>query len=337
MTKPPHDVIDVHSHALPQSWVAAIAEAMGISTDNLAVAGVKLPPWSAQEHVAFMDRCGIAACVLSQPTGTVMRRGQTARQLARAINEEYAEIIARYPGRFGAFATLPLDDMDAANEEMAYALDVLGLDGVACNTQYRGVYLGDPVYEQWFAEMNRRQVTLFAHPAEPAAFDQVDIGLNVSVLEFMFDSTRMVSNLIISGAKARFSDITIISTHGGGTIPFLAGRLELAEPYFGAGQDRPTLTREEIEQGLASFHYDLTAATAPAALDAIRRLVPASQLMLGYDYPMMPESTTPPSMAEFDAYDGFGDAERQLIRSQNALRLFPRLARRRAALTTTSR
>jgi predicted TIM-barrel fold metal-dependent hydrolase len=127
-------------------------------------------------------------------------------------------------------ATLPaLAAADGLLEEMAYALDTLKLDGVATTTSIDDIYLGDMRYDTWFEEMNRRGVTLFVHPGPAKASRSVDLGIDVSILEFMFDTTRMLTNMIFSGAKKRFSNIKIISTHGGGTIPYLAGRSHHAE------------------------------------------------------------------------------------------------------------
>ena len=318
-------IVDVHAHAILPQWRSAFEAATGQAPGSASVGGIRLPPWSPEQHLAYMDRQQIAAGILSWPEGTLMLRGRAARDLARSMNEAYAEIIVHHPSRFGAFATLPMDDMDAAVDEMAYALDVLGLEGVTATTQFEGTYLGDPYYETLFAEMNRRQTTLFAHPGIPKGLDAVDIGINVSTLEFMFDTTRMVTNLVAGGAKRRFPDISIISTHGGGTIPYLVHRLAISLPFF-AKPGRPELTSQEVTADLASFFYDLTAATSPAQLDAMRRLVPASRLMMGFDYPMMPEPTTAPEIAAWQAYEGFDDAQRTAIGAGNALQLFPRLA-----------
>jgi hypothetical protein len=90
----------------------------------------------------------------------------------------------------------------------------------------------------------------------------------------MFDTTRMLTNMIFSGAKNRFSKINIISTHGGGTIPYLMTRIETLEKVFGPGKGRAHLSPAEIREGLASFYYDLTAATSPAQLFALQQMVP---------------------------------------------------------------
>jgi predicted TIM-barrel fold metal-dependent hydrolase len=265
--------------------------------------------------------------MLSLPGATNFLTGRDARALARAINEELANIVGRHSARFGAFAVVPLDNMETAIEETVYAMDVLKLDGISSSTHYLEKYLGDSYFDPWFDEMNRRGTTLFAHPVPPASFRPGGGGLDVSILEFMFESTRMVANLVLSGTKKKYSDIKIISTHGGGTIPYLASRISILEPVFGAGEGRAILSSDEVIAGLGSFYFDLTASTAAASLAAVRHLVPADQLLMGFDYPMMPASTIAPARSRFAAYGNLSQNERDMILSRNAIRLFPRLAR----------
>ena len=93
----------------------------------------------------------------------------------------------------------------------------------------------------------------------------------------MFDTTRMITNMVATGAKKRFSQIKIIAAHGGGTIPFLVNRIQMLEHTFGVGKGRLELSSGEVREGIASFYYDLTAATSEAQLGAILKLVPVSQ------------------------------------------------------------
>jgi 6-methylsalicylate decarboxylase len=318
-------IVDVHSHALLPVWLAAAAKAQGVSSGRVSIAGIPAPDWSVEGHLRMMDEHGIAASVLSWPRGAGFLRGQAARDLARAMNEEFASIVARHPTRFGAFAALPFDDMDAAIEETAYALDVLKLDGVTATTQVDGVYLGDSRYEAWFSALNQRSATLFVHPTTPKGFDCCDIGLNVSIIEYMFDVTRMIANMVVTGAKARFPQIKLICTHAGGTMPFIAARFGILEPLFGAGKDRAVLSAREIEATLATFHYDLTASTTAASLDGLRRLAPVSQFHMGFDYPMMPSETIAPALANFSVYRNFSREDRRKICRTNSLALLPRL------------
>lgn len=132
-------IIDVHAHALLPLWLDAAYKATGLPAGKFHIAGSPVPEWSVESHLAMMDANGIAAGVLSWPSGTAFLKGPAARDLARAMNEVFTAIIHRHPTRFGAFAVLPLDDLNAAIEEMVYALDVLKLDGVSTGANVSGV------------------------------------------------------------------------------------------------------------------------------------------------------------------------------------------------------
>ena len=321
-------IIDVHCHALLPRWLDRAAAFQGRTRETMNIAQSPVPDWTPELHIATMDAHGIEASVLSWPSATAMVRGKEAKDFARALNEDLANIIARHPGRFGAFAILPLDDMDATLEEMAYCLDVLKFDGASSSTHVGGVYLGDSHFDPWFAEMNRRGATLFVHPTTPPGQTETPIGINPSILEFMFETSRMVTNMVVSGAKTRFDKIKFISSHGGGTIPYLATRISILEPHYGPGPGREPMTGEEILKTLSTFYFDLTASTAPASLDAIRHLVPDSQLMFGTDFPMMPPTTIAPAKARFDAYAPLGADERRAILRDSALAILPSLSAR---------
>ena len=306
-------LVDIHSHAiLPFGGAVPLA---------------RLPDWSVEGALALMDKNGISASILSVPHAAQQGEAAQASDAARRINETIAGIVSKHPTRFGGFATIPGHLADASLREMAYALDTLKLDGVATSTNINDVYLGEPEFDPWFDELNRRGATLFIHPWTLSTAPQMSLGLNLSVFEFMFDTTRMLANMVLTGAKKRFSNVKMISTHGGGTIPFILERFQALEVHFGVGE-RPTVSAEEIRQVLASFYYDLTAATTPVQLTGLLDLVPASQLLMGVDIPFMPEWTIGASIQAFEQYPGFHDADLELVSHGNAFRLFPGLAAR---------
>src|SRR3979409_2567987 len=310
-------IIDVHSHPiLPYGQGAPVGP------------GQKQPDWSVESAISYMDEHDISACVLSDPDSANHATGQEARDIARRVNETLADIVSRWSSRFGAVATLPGQDADGAATEIVYALDILKMDGVSTSTSISDVYLGEPQFDAWFEELNRRGATLFVHPTFTKASLTLLNGLNPSVLEFMFDTTRMIANVVATGTKKRFSNIKIISTHGGGTIPYLVNRIQMLEHAFGVAPGRLALSPAEIREGIASFYYDLTAATSDAQLDAILKLVPVSHLLMGLDFPLMPESTFAPAIADITRYPAFNEADLQSLSYGNAGRLYPALKAR---------
>jgi hypothetical protein len=141
--------IDVHAHFLPEAYrEAAIAAGHG-TPDGID----SLPEWSAVAHLELMDRCRIAASLLSLSSpGVHFGSDGPARDLARAVNEEGHATVRAHPGRFGHLATLPLPDVEGSLDEMAFALDDHRSDGVALLTNVDGLYLGDPALDPVFAE-----------------------------------------------------------------------------------------------------------------------------------------------------------------------------------------
>jgi len=308
------DCIDVHSHAIPD-----IGQRPPLD---------QLPEWSVERTLSLMDEHGIAACIVSVPDAANHAEGRNACEIARRINEFLAEIVVRHPSRFGVIATLPGRNIDGTLAEMAYALDVLKMDGVATSTSINDVYLGEAIFDPWFEEMNRRAVSLFIHPTNARASRPLDLGLNVAILEFMFDTTRMLTNMVLSGNKKRFSDIKMISAHAGGTVPFLVSRIQVLEAHFGPGRDRAPLSAGEIRESLASFYYDLTCSTSIAQLGALLELVPVSQLLMGFDIPFMPSWSIAPAIADIERFSRFDENDLRMLSYGNASRVYPGLRSR---------
>jgi hypothetical protein len=108
----------------------------------------------------------------------------------------------------------------------------------------------------------------------------------------------------------------------------LVSRIQTLEHTFGVGPGRLELSPEEVREGIASFYYDLTAATSEAQLYAILKLVPVSQLLMGFDFPLMPKSSFAPAIADVERYSTFSEADLRSISYANAFRLYPELAKR---------
>lgn len=315
-------IIDVHSHPSMPLYHDLIREFGTMGAQDRFPDRVAFPPglpvWHAEQALETMERNSIRAQVLSLPDVTLGLRGEAARRHARRINEALAEIVANHPGRFGAFGVIPHDDMESSLREIEYALDSLKLDGICTSTNIRGVYIGDPAFDPWMAELHRRAAVLFIHPMMPTVLNPAV----PPIIEFSFDTARMVMNMVLSGAKRRFSNIKVISTHGGGAIPAISHRLEIAQPLVSPGGP----TSEQIHEDLRSFYYDLTTCMGEVPLAAASRFVDRSKLLMGFDYPYAPEALMSAEIERFFAFDGMSDQDKAAIAGTNALALFPRLA-----------
>lgn len=320
-------IIDVHAHSMLASWRDALRKKDG--TETATFEGVAIPDWDPATAIDVMDQNGIQAMLLSNPVGTLDFTSRDAVPLAREMNEELASVIQRHPTRFGAFAVLPLQDIDASVKEIEYCLDILGFDGICLQTSFEGAYPGDPRFEPIFAEINHRRSVAFVHPATPAYSNALSLPLINGIMEYPFDSTRAVASLVLSGMRRRYPDFHYIATHGGGTIPYLAHRIAFVSGRRGTGYEAQ-LDYESVMADFRSIHYDLAIATTKAQLLAMQEFVPVKQLLMGFDYPMVAAPHIQPMLRGVLESKLFDDHELAAVARNNALQLLPRLAKRLA-------
>ena len=310
--------IDVHAHYLPtelQESVPAAPNFRGFAT------------WEPQAALEMMDRQGIATAILSMVlwTGMFAAAGDAAaaRRVARSSNEAAAEAIRSHPGRFGGFARLPLPDVDAALAEIDYALGTLGLDGVVLLTNHDGVYLGDSLLDPVFDELSRRQAVVFLHPTVPVCVEHTSLGYAPSLIEFVFDTTRAVTHLALSGTLERCPDLRLIVPHAGGTIPFLVDRISLLAARFVPGTT--THAPAGVETYFRRLYYELAIATNRHTVASVLQLVGPERLLYGSDWPALDEADVQSLIQVLDGNPLLQPEDRARIERHNALELFPRL------------
>jgi|LauGreDrversion4_1035100.scaffolds.fasta_scaffold08916_5 predicted TIM-barrel fold metal-dependent hydrolase len=304
--------IDIHHHMVPPSY-AADMKRMGIGS----------PRWTPQMSIDDMDKNDIATSVVAliQP-GAFFKNVTADRRMAREANEYAAQMSRDFPGRFGSFATLPLMDVEGSLREITYAYDTLKADGIGLMTSYGDLYLGDKHFWPIWEELNRRKAVIYVHPLQPDCCRNLIPGLPNSSLEYATDTTRTIASMLFSGAANKFPDIRWIWSHSGGTMPFLWSRFtrQVVDMKEKAKEVLPNGVLKEVQK----FYYDTAQGHHEGAMQALRQLIPTSQIMYGSDYPYRPGAETRTGLAERQ----FTQAERVAIDRGNALRLMPQLARK---------
>jgi len=308
--------IDVHAHLVPPFLTEAAREAgLGASVSS------GFPQWSPELAIEFMDRNGIAATLksISQP-GVHFGDDRKARALARRCNDYLAELIAKHPKRFGGFAAVPLPDVDGALGEIVYALDVLKLDAVGLLASYGTSFLGDEKFDPVLSALNERNAVVFVHPNYHPSSRALDMGIPGFLVEFPFDTTRAVANLIFSGALERFPRIRFVLAHNGGAIPFLSWRLSMA-PLIDKRFAR--FTQDGILAAIRGFYYETAQAAGPGPFGAMHAVADPQRVLFGTDWPYCPATVTAAGDASIAKTEG---AAAEDIYRNNALTLFPRFA-----------
>ena len=306
-------LIDVHHHLLPPTFITA--------TQGRFVNPAQITSWSLDRALAEMDANGVAMAFSSvtQP-GVWLGKGiETARALSRECNEYQARVVQDHPGRFGAFAVLPLPDTEGSLRELEYALDTLKADGIGLLTSYDDKWLGDPLFMPVLDELNRRRAVVYVHPNAPNCCRTLMPSVSPNMIEYPQDSTRAITNLLFSGALNRLRDVRFIFSHGGGTLPMLAGRIaQLAMP-----RDLEKIP-SGVEAELKRLYYEIANTAHRPAIAALKEMAPISQILFGTDFPFVPIKSTADGMTRV----GLSAAEQRAIAFENVSTLLPRARQR---------
>jgi predicted TIM-barrel fold metal-dependent hydrolase len=326
-TKEPYR-IDVHHHVLPKFYRETLKRVSSITS----MFGVTLPDWTLEAHLEVMDRNKIAVGMASIPAGIYYESNAFARDLARRCNEFLAKMRSQHPTRFGAFAALPVPDVDGALTEAEYTLDTLRLDGVLMLSNVDGHYVGDAENDELFAELNRRSTVVYIHPSDPP---QQGIPASIQFpIDTAMETVRAAMSLLYSGVLERYPKVKFIFSHCGGITPYLAHRIVRGASWAsGEGGPDPGMLDGERDRarvakaiGLLQRHYyDSMSANASIGLRTLQAFVDPSHILLGTDHAMLPAKYQPLKMRELKRYKGFDETTRLGVERGNALRLFPHL------------
>ncbi|WP_297631187.1 amidohydrolase family protein [uncultured Clostridium sp.] len=325
--------IDIHHHIIPSEYIQALKE-YGISDS----AGLNIHSTTAEDSIKFMDanNIDIAICSISEPVTIPFKDKEKASALSRKLNEIEKSYIDKYPTRFGAFASLPLPFIEESLEEIHYALDILKLDGIGLLSNYEDKFLGDPIFDPIFEELNKRKATVFIHPSvPPKTLPRPYFIMADFVEEFVFNTTRAATNLILSGTLERFPDIKIILAHAGGTLPYLKFRIEntfkFAKALSSSNQIKKPLVNErynsvtkDVSFYINKFYYDLALSIDNSVYSSLASVTSLNHILFGSDANYAPPSFPVEAENSLTTTSGFDKETISNIFFNNSLELFSR-------------
>jgi predicted TIM-barrel fold metal-dependent hydrolase len=315
----PDKLIDTHHHFYPPAYQKAWSD--WEDQHKVPHFGVQLA-WTRDKDIEEMDKNGVTTSILSlasTPGVWLDTDAKAAHDMARQCCDFAAEMVQSKPDRYGLFAPLSMLDADLTLKEIEYAFDTLKADGINLQTNYGDKWLGDAAYKPILEELNRRKAVVYVHPLVASCCGRLSVGAFPAVIEVPHDTTRAIVSLLLSGAFAQLRDIKWLFSHAGGTVPFLAGRIEAF--YDQKARGPSGFAPDGIEAELRRLYYDTANATHPAAIAALTSLVPFSQITYGTDYPYFPLN-----QIENLKRLNLGPDNLAAIASGNASKLLPRLS-----------
>ena len=286
---------DLHTHYYPASFFQMIRDLPSefsfdkdptgrtiIKFRGARFFGITAPMSDPAKRLEDMDRVGIDVEVLSLSTPNVFFAGDEDEvQIARTVNDRYAELIATHPSRFHGFASIPMDVPDEALKELHRAIDDLKMNGVILLSNIKGRPLTSPQYRPFFEEANQMKLCIFLHPMLPTnteAFSEYVLG---PIIGFPFDTTLAVARMCYDGMFQDFPDIRWIIGHIGGGVPYLMERMDNGFRDFAECR---TKIDELPSTYLKKLYYD-TVTFSSYNLNMVRDMVGTDHMVMGSDYP----------------------------------------------------
>ncbi len=338
--------IDVAAHILPPRFFARLQELPGFYMSKR----VKGIPCLFDLAVRFriMDTFPDYRQIISLAIPPLDRLGpaQATPDLASAVNDELAGLVAAHPDRFvGAFGGLPLNNPRASLRELERLSCDPAFAGIQIYSNVAGRPLDEPGTLEVIEEAVRRRMPIFIHPARTATELADYAGEERSrydlwqIFGWPYDTTIAAARLVFTGLFDRHPDAVIITHHLGGLIPYFSGRISGGYDQFGTRSEEGQVERLPVTLAhppqwyFPKFYADTALFGAPHGVRCGLEYFPPEHVLFGSDTPFDPEGGTRYIRDTIAALDecGLPPATRRMVDEGNIRRL---LARRAEARTS---
>ncbi|MEB0012947.1 amidohydrolase family protein [Glaciimonas sp. Gout2] len=317
-------ILDIEAPVEKQAAAMALLEGQGRpSTEYNQRMFRELEPKMTLPEVRLkdMDSMGVDVQILSpSPTQYYYWAAPSlAEKIVRMQNETVANLCRLHPERFAGLGTVSLQHPELAVAQLEYAMRVLGLKGVEISTQVNGLELSDPAFECFWAAAERLGAVVFLHPLGCSLGQRIGHFYLSNMIGQPVETATALALLMFSGVMDRYPDLKLLAAHGGGFLPFYAGRFDHGYKVRPEAQGMKYSPSDYLRR----IHYD-SLVYEPAALRYLIDKVGLERIVIGTDYPF--------DMGHYDvspyvmAVPGLDEAEQKAILGGNAARLFGLLA-----------
>ncbi len=264
--------------------------------------------------LAAMDEAGIEMTALSINDPGPERFGADGPKVAGLAHDFIGDVIRAHPSRFFGLVTLPLQDEQAAREELDRCVDRLGFRGVLLYSNLARHFPDEPQFRWLFGRAAEMDIPVLLHPAYPMTYDEVKGYSLVGGLGLMFDTTIALARIILAGILDDVPNLKLLCPHVGGTLPYLIGRIDHQTQVLGRGADK---IRKPPSEYLRQVYLD---AVSPIPLGVQYGLdfVGADQLLYASDHPWVDPKLIIRNIESLE----LDDETRRKIYRNNARRLF---------------
>src|SRR5581483_2755022 len=291
-------MIDVHTHVVPAElpfgdfpgdfWprVHVDGDRGDVYTGATLFRSVTSAAWDPVRRAEEMARHGVERQVLSPMPELFCywADGASAAAYTSAMNAWLAEQVRGADGRFDAFGIVPMQDPERAARMLA-DVAALGLRGVEIGSNVGGVPLHDRRYADFFAEAERLDLAVFVHAFHPYGFETINGGPAASGVTFPNEIGFAAAGLVAEGVLHRHPWLRVCASHGAGSLGLTLPRLDRMWEFDPGFRERLPERPSDLAR---RFFVDLLV-FAPAALRYVIEVLGVDRVVVGSDYPFMPD------------------------------------------------
>lgn len=322
-------VIDMHTHMFSQGWVDVVRAnpdadtriVQGQRFEEIDYRGQRIVRLSPEMtdfdlRIRNMDAAKVDLALISLTSPSVFIGDERVSvTLANRINDDFAEAAKRYPTRIRWFASLPWQYPEAAIKELRRTRE-RGAIGIAMTTNISGKALIDPLFRPVWKAIEEMKMPVFIHPTTPyidvSAMGMGEYGL-ANTVGFTADTSLCFMRMILDGFMDAFPGLDLIACHGGGTLPYLAGRMD---QMWQKGSSARKISAPPSTY-LKKLWYD-SIVYDQRTLEYLVDTVGAHRVLYGSDYPFLIGDM----VGMLERVDRLPGDQAEAIRSGNAKRLF---------------
>jgi len=323
-------VVDVHTHMLNEEFLRLLKKhgggyklkkvvggQTGVFKDGAPFMTLMPGMFDYELRIKAMDAAGVDIAIVTLTSPNVYwGSANTSLQASKTINDDMAAQQKRYPGRIRFMCSLPWQHPKLALAELKRACDELGAVGVMVLANIGGLSLTEKTFAPIWREIDRCGLPVLVHPSAPPGTAELDVmryNLIASV-GFMFDTSLAVARMIFDGFFDQYPNVKVIAAHGGGTLPYIAGRLDICFDNMPACREKISL---RPSQYLKRIFYD-SVVFQQESLELALKVGGSRNVLYGSDYPHN-IGDMKGCLARVDALP---PAQRDAVRGGNAMRIF---------------
>ncbi len=297
--------IDIYNHVMPAAYLELMKQHSKDQGIVKRMSSLRLL-WDIEARVAMLDEKFPdvqQVLTLSLPSPDALGGPDLSPEFARVANDGMAEMVRKWPKNFPAFiASLPMNNVPAALEEMDRAIEKLGARGIQICTSVNGRPMDEPEFFPVFERVTRHhKLPVFMHPVRPGSrpdypTEQASKYEIWQVLGWPYETSVAMARFVFSGLLEKLPDLRLVTHHCGAMIPFLSGRAETLWAQLGArsadGSDADILKRmskKPIEY-FRMFYADTVLGGSAPALRCGLDFFGIDKIVFASDCPFDPEN-----------------------------------------------